>query len=333
MKWIEQGWYNSSPLNYLLLPLSFLFMVVAFLRRLLFKLGVLKSFKVARPVVIVGNISVGGNGKTPFAIWLVERLQANNIKVGVISRGYGGKSDQYPIAVDNSLDTSKFGDEPVLIHKRTGCPVVVGPDRVKNCQALIEQFDCQLIISDDGMQHYRLQRDIEVAIVDAARQFGNGWLMPVGPLRELKNRLNKVDYVIYNGHHEGEVSFELAASLPVQVKATGSDNKSDNKSDMKAGHWFNGVCGIGNPTRFKHTVMAQGFELSSFTPYADHHHFTLNDFAAFGDEPVLMTEKDAVKCQAFARPNWWYLPVDARLPTAFEQQILTRIKALLITEL
>ena len=272
-------------------------------------------------MVIVGNISVGGNGKTPFAIWLVELLKANNIKVGVISRGYGGKSEHYPIAVDESLDTSTFGDEPVLIHQRTGCPVVVGPDRVKNCAMLIEQYNCDLIISDDGMQHYRLQRDMEVAIIDAARQFGNGWLMPVGPLRELKNRLKTVDYVVYNGPHDDETWFELVAGDLKPVKANQTDN-------MKPGHQFHLVCGIGNPQRFENTATAQGLSIRSFTAFADHHHFSAEDFESYGDEPVLMTEKDAVKCQAFARPNWWYLPVDAKLPEAFEQQFLAALLAL-----
>lgn len=322
MNWIERGWYNGSVLNYLLLPLSLLFMLVSTIRRGLFKLGVLKSVKVARPVVIVGNISVGGNGKTPFTLWLVELLKANDIKVGVISRGYGGKADYYPVAVDSSFDTTKFGDEPVLIHRRTGCPVVVGSDRIKSCEMLINQYGCDIIISDDGMQHYRLQRNMEVAIVDAARQFGNGWLMPVGPLRELKSRLKQVDHIIYNGQSDQGISFELAPGAPIQVQID---------SDMIPGHPFKFdaahlVCGIGNPARFKQTVTKQGIGVNSFTAFADHHHFSAIDFAAFGDEPVLMTEKDAVKCQAFARPNWWYLPVDARLPKTFEQQFLTHIR-------
>ncbi|MFT4929317.1 MAG: tetraacyldisaccharide 4'-kinase [Phenylobacterium sp.] len=326
MNWIERGWYNRSAANYLLLPLSGLFWLISTVRRWLFKLAILRSVKVDCPVIIVGNISVGGNGKTPFTLWLVELLTANNIKVGVISRGYGGKAEQYPVAVDSSFDTSKFGDEPVLIHKRTGCPVVVGPDRVSNCQMLLEQFGCDIIISDDGMQHYRLQRDIEVAIVDAARQFGNGWLMPVGPLRELKSRLKQVDHVIYNGAQSDGIAFELAAGSPVQVK-TSSDNIPRHQNTTK--NEFNLVCGIGNPQRFENTAKAENIAVKSFTAFADHHHFSADDFAVFGDEAVLMTEKDAVKCQAFARDNWWYLPVDAKLPTSFEQQFLSQITTLL----
>lgn len=340
MKWIEQGWYNSSPLNYLLLPLSLLFLLVAATRRLLFKLGILTSYRVAKPVVIVGNISVGGNGKTPFVIWLVELLKDRGIKAGVVSRGYGGKSAHYPLMVDDSLDTAIFGDEPVLIHRRTGCPVVVGPDRVKNAQLLLSCCDCDIIVSDDGLQHYRLQRDIEVVIVDAARQFGNHWVMPVGPLRELKSRLNHVDYVVYNGPHStdsstasnNEVSFELVPSALRRVQDdsraddSADDSADDTDSNMKPGHRFNAVCAIGNPRRFKNTLEQQGFEICSFTPFADHHHFSVADFAVFGEQAVVMTEKDAVKCQPFARPNWWYLPVDARLPERFEQQFLTDLE-------
>ena len=312
---IERGWYDGSLLNYLLAPLSLLFLLISTLRRVLFKLGVLKSYKATRPVIVVGNISVGGNGKTPFVIWLVERLKAAGYKPGVISRGYGGKSEVYPIAVDDSLDTGKFGDEPVLIYQRTGCPVVVGSDRVANCDLLTNDFDCDIIISDDGLQHYRLKRDIEIVIVDAARKFGNGWPMPVGPLRELPGRLNSVDFVVYNGETPGQVSFSLEPGEPI---------------NMIPGHHFSspvhGVCGIGNPQRFKNTLQSQGFEMASFTPFADHHHYTADDFVSFGEQTVLMTEKDAVKCRRFAQPNWWYLPVDAKLPQGFEQQLLQSIE-------
>jgi tetraacyldisaccharide 4'-kinase len=321
MSRIEQGWYNGSALNYLLLPLSLLFWLVSSLRRLLYKVGLSKSFKAQRPVIIVGNISVGGNGKTPFVIWLVDLLQGQNIKVGVISRGYGGNSSIYPIAVDSSMDTAKFGDEPVLIHKRTGCPVVVGSDRVKSCEMLVSQFDCDVIISDDGMQHYRLQRDIEVAIVDAAREFGNGWVLPVGPLRELTKRLKSVDYVVYNGFNKNEMSYELQAGAPVCVQT----------DELIPGHHIeeqpiHAVCGIGNPSRFEQTVKDMNIKTESFTAFADHHQFSANDFNEFGAQPVVMTEKDAVKCQAFAKPNWWYIPVNAVLPQAFEKQLLTHIK-------
>lgn len=320
MKAIEQGWYNGSPLNFLLAPLSLLFYVISSIRKWCYKVGLLKSYKAKCPVVIVGNISVGGNGKTPFVIRLVELLQQQGLRPGVISRGYGGKSEQYPAAV-NSLNTAKFGDEPVLIYKRTGCPVVVGSDRIKSCDMLVDDFQCDIIISDDGMQHYRLQRDMEIAIVDAKREFGNGWVMPVGPLRELKNRLKSVDYVIYNGQKSDQLSYVIKVGEPVSVLT----------DELIPGHHIDEspvhvICGIGNPQRFERTVKDRHIDIQSFKGFADHYHYQVEDFAAFGDQPVLMTEKDAVKCQSFAQPNWWYIPIDAELPVAFESKLLNQIK-------
>jgi tetraacyldisaccharide 4'-kinase len=320
MNSIERGWYNGSLLNYLLAPLSLLFFVVAGLRKLSYQLGLSKSHKAKVPVIIVGNISVGGNGKTPFVIRLVQLLQSEGIKVGVISRGYGSKSEHYPAAV-TEMNTAKYGDEPVLIHKRTGCPIVVGSDRVQSCDHLVEQYGCDVIVSDDGMQHYRLKRDMEIAIVDGNREFGNGWLMPVGPLRELKSRLNTVDHIIYNGHRDHALSYQIKAGQPRSVL----DGKPIPDHLIKK-VTVNAICGIGNPQRFKQTVTSMGYTIKSFHGFADHYHYQAEDFTAFADEVVLMTEKDAVKCQPFARPNWWYIPIDAELPNAFEAKLLNQIK-------
>lgn len=320
MKAIEKGWYSGNPLNYLLAPLSLLFYIISVIRRLGYRLGWLNSHQAKCPVLVVGNISVGGNGKTPFVIKLVELLQQQNIKVGVVSRGYGGQAQQYPTAVQ-SMDTAVYGDEPVLIHKRTGCPVVVGSDRVAGCQMLTDQFNVDIIISDDGLQHYRMKRDIEVAIVDAKREFGNGWVMPVGPLRELNSRLKDVDYVIYNGFNIDEISYEIKVGEPVCVQ-TGELIPGHHITDTPV----NVVCGIGNPARFERTVKDLHINIKSFTGFADHYQYRVEDFSSFGDQPVLMTEKDAVKCQSFAQPNWWYLPIDAQLPQGFEAQLLKHIK-------
>ena len=339
MNKIEQSWYQGPWFkhwrNWLMLPLCGLFWLLSGLRRKLYKLRLLKSYKAKAPVIVVGNISVGGNGKTPFVVWLVEYLREHNIKAAVISRGYGGHSDTYPIPVDSSFNTTVFGDEPVLIAKRCECPVVVGPDRVKSCEYIDEHYDVDVIICDDGMQHYKLNRDIEIAIVDAQRQFGNGWLMPIGPLREQVKRLETVDYVVYNGiieNHEfmPNASFDLGFDLALNL----STNAPFEYTILSAK--VHGICAIGNGARFEQTLIdyLHPYELSleTFNALTDHHKFEPRDFDEYGNDYVIMTEKDAVKCFEFAKPHWHYLPVNARLPEDFADKLLTDIKSLLTEE-
>ncbi|KPH64974.1 tetraacyldisaccharide 4'-kinase [Pseudoalteromonas porphyrae] len=308
MSKIEQSWYKKfSLITLLLLPLSGLFWLISSLRTLCYKLGVLKSYQGAVPVIVVGNISVGGNGKTPFVIWLVQHLQQKGLKVGVLSRGYGGKSDSYPLNVDKTVTCEQAGDEPVLIQRRLGCPVVVGPDRTQNIKMLCAQNKLDVIISDDGMQHYKMARSIECCIVDSERRFGNGLLMPAGPLRETQKRLNAVDLVIENGG-EHEFNYQLQAS-PLLLVANGKQAQQP----LLKGH---AVSAIGNPKRFERTLTAQGIELLSTAHYRDHYAYSVTDFEKYNEEAVFMTEKDAVKCHTFAKPTWYFLPVDAKPSTA-----------------
>lgn len=308
MSKIEQSWYKSfSLLTLLLLPLSGLFWLISTLRSLCYKVGLLEQFKGEVPVIVVGNISVGGNGKTPFVIWLAQYLQHNDLKVAVISRGYGGCSEIYPLIVDNSTTTAQAGDEPVLIQRRLGCPVVVGPDRKANIKLLNAKYDLDVIISDDGMQHYKMGRDIECCIVDSERRFGNGFLMPAGPLRETKKRLKTVDLVIENGGADN-FNYQLEASALLNV-ATGEKVQSK----LHSGH---AISAIGNPTRFENTLQRSGVKLLSTAHYRDHYAYTAADFEKYNDEVVIMTEKDAVKCRVFAKPNWYFLPVDAKPSSA-----------------
>ena len=307
MSKIEQSWYKPfSLITLLLLPLSAIFGCVALVRKYCYEVGVFKPFVSNTPVIVVGNISVGGNGKTPFVLWLHDYLTAQGLSVGLISRGYGGQAAQYPLLVTANTTTLEAGDEPVLLFNRLQCPLVVGPNRQQNIEMLNHQFQLDVIISDDGMQHYKMARSIECCIVDSERKFGNGFLMPAGPLRETTSRLNSVDLVIENGS-EHEFSYRLQPSIIKRV----ADN-TEITTTIKTAH---AVSAIGNPQRFEASLKAQGIALLSTHHFRDHYAYTANDFAQFGEDCVLMTEKDAVKCRDFAKPNWYYLPVDAQ-PTA-----------------
>ena len=307
MSKIEQSWYKPfSLITLLLLPLSAIFGCVALVRKYCYEVGVFKPFVSNSPVIVVGNISVGGNGKTPFVLWLHDYLTAQGLSVGLISRGYGGQAAQYPLLVTAYTTTLEAGDEPVLLFNRLQCPLVVGPNRQQNIEMLNHQFQLDVIISDDGMQHYKMARSIECCIVDSERKFGNGFLMPAGPLRETTSRLNSVDLVIENGS-EHEFSYRLQTSIIKRV----ADN-TEITTTIKTAH---AVSAIGNPQRFEASLKAQGIALLSTHHFRDHYAYTANDFAQFGEDCILMTEKDAVKCRDFAKPNWYYLPVDAQ-PTA-----------------
>jgi len=304
---IEQSWYKPfSLITLLLMPLSAVFGCVALVRRYCYRVGIFKPFVSNTPVIVVGNISVGGNGKTPFVLWLYDYLTAKGLSVGLISRGYGGQATHYPLLVTAQTTTREAGDEPVLLFNRLQCPLVVGPNRQHNIEKLNANFKLDVIISDDGMQHYKMARSIECCIVDSERKFGNGLLMPAGPLRETVSRLKSVDVVIENGS-EDEFSYRLQPSVIKRV----ADN-TDIATPLKAAH---AVSAIGNPGRFEASLQAQGIKLLSTHHFRDHYAYSADDFAQFGDDCVLMTEKDAVKCRDFAKPNWYYLPVDAQ-PTA-----------------
>lgn len=335
MRLIEKVWFKNHQAKYwlvpLLLPLTGLFYLLSSARRLAFRLGLLKSYKIDKPVIVVGNIGIGGNGKTPVVVHLVELIKAQGFKPGVISRGYGGKAKSYPYLLDKSSTTSQAGDEPILIYQRCHVPVVVGVDRVANAQMLIKQ-GCNIVISDDGLQHYRLQRDLELVIIDAKRLFGNGLLLPAGPLREGVWRLQQADLVIYNGSKPCHVTatnnesllMTLAASELIHIK---TGEKIALVNFLKHRETVNGIAGIGDPQRFFDTLVTLGFNLVQQQGFIDHKDFTAEDFNHFKtDLPLLMTEKDAVKCQAFAQENWWYLPVNAQFSEQDEQVLLKCLK-------
>jgi tetraacyldisaccharide 4'-kinase len=332
---IEKVWFKKHTAKYwlipLLLPLTALFYLISAVRRLAFRFGLLKSYKIDAPVIVVGNISVGGNGKTPVVIYLVELAKTLGFKPGVISRGYGGKAEIYPYLLNENSTTQQAGDESILIYQRCDIPVVVGADRVANAQKLIEQ-GCNIVISDDGLQHYRLTRDLELVIVDAKRLFGNGFLLPAGPLREGRWRLKKADQIIYNGEHfPKNISLKHKSLL---MTLAGSELTNITTGEKRAvvdflQQWpcVNAIAGIGEPQRFFDTIKAFGFEVTKQQGFIDHKDYAIHDFTQFKtDLPLLMTEKDAVKCFAFAHENWWYLPVSAQFSAQDEQVLLQCVK-------
>ncbi len=339
MRLIEKVWFENHKAKWwlvpLLLPFTGLFFLLSAIRRFAFGLGLLKSYSVSKPVIVVGNIGVGGNGKTPVVIHLVELAKILGFIPGVISRGYGGKAESYPYLLSALSTTAQAGDEPILIFKRCDVPVVVGSDRVANAQKLIE-LGCDVIISDDGLQHYRLQRDLELIIVDGKRLFGNGLLLPAGPLREATSRLNNADIVIFNGEsktRDGDCQIKDKSSLMTLVATKLRHMKTDKEvslTDFLANNVeVNAIAGIGSPQRFFDTLQSLGFNLVKQQGFIDHKNFTPNDFNQFkSDLPLLMTEKDAVKCQEFGQDNWWYLPVDAQFSEQDEQVLIQHIKQL-----
>lgn len=323
---IERIWSGSSLLYLLLLPLSWLYGLVSGLIRLSYRCGLRKSWRAPVPVVVVGNLTAGGNGKTPTVIWLVEQLQQRGYRVGVVSRGYGGKAASYPLVLDEHTTTQQAGDEPVLIYQRTGAPVAISPKRAEAVQALLQQQKLDIVITDDGLQHYALQRDFELVVIDGVRRFGNGWWLPAGPMRERASRLNSVNARIANGGvaQVGEIAMRLQAREAVNI-ASGARRPAVELPHVVA------MAGIGHPPRFFATLEKLGVDVEKEVAFADHQEYQHAQLAALAssEQTLLMTEKDAVKCRIFAQPNWWYLPVDAVLPPDQAESLLQSIEALL----
>lgn len=341
MRLIEKVWFHQHPARFLLvpilLPFSALFWLIITLRQLSFRCGLFTQVKATLPVVVVGNIGVGGNGKTPVVLWLIECLKAHNIKVGVISRGYGGKAPYYPFVVNEQSNASMVGDEPMMIFNRHQVPVVVDRDR----NAAIEQLKTmavQVVISDDGLQHYKMARDLELIVVDGKRLFGNGFLLPAGPLRETTARLKTVDHIIVNGYSIPLPPLGGSTPHSMTLKANKLINVATNESIALTDFLVrtaqvNACAGIGSPERFFTTLSSLGFSVQMRKPFVDHHDYQQIDFTDFSPTvPLIMTEKDAVKCQEFAENNWWYLPVDAEFDQPSATTLIDSLLALVNNE-
>ena len=330
MHWLERNWYRISPLHLVLWPSSLLFAALAALRRLLFRCGLLAVTRLPAPVIVVGNISVGGTGKTPLVIWLARLLRERGYRPGVVCRGYGGNSRAPRNAAADS-DPGVVGDEAVLLARRCACPVWIGARRAAAAHALLAAHpECNAIISDDGLQHYALARDVQIALVDGARGFGNGMLLPAGPLREPLRRLAGFDALVVNG-----ASLFPREALPPRVPAFdmtlqggtfyGLLNPAQQTGPERfAGQRVHAVTAIGNPQRFFERLRELGLSFTAH-PFPDHHAFSAADLAFADADAIVMTEKDAVKCERFGGGNFWALRADAEVDPALGLLILRKL--------
>ncbi len=332
-QWLTQMWYReptggSSALQ----PLACLYGAVVNVRRRAYESGWFRTYRVDCPVLVVGNLTVGGTGKTPLVAWLATQLKGAGLEVGIASRGYGSNAAE-PRIVNADSNSREVGDEPLLLRRRTGCLTAVGPDRVAVARLLVER-GAQVIIADDGLQHLRLARDCEIVVVDGARGFGNGRLLPAGPLREPASRAGRADVVVVNGAAE-HASLRAPAGAPVAGTALrmdlvlGDARPVDGREESRPLESFrdgpvHAVAGIGHPARFFRELRALGLQIMEHA-FADHHPFTPRDLQFGDDRPVLMTEKDAVKCRQFADARLWYVPVTACFSEAHARELLDRV--------
>ncbi len=325
MKRLDHYWYVRSPWLLLLTPLSLLYRLIVSVRHLAYRLGIKRSTRVSLPVIVVGNITVGGTGKTPLVAWLASYLREKGYVPGIVSRGYGGTASHWPQQVRPDSDPVVVGDEAVLLAATTGCPMAVAPDRVAAARSLVDQGNCDVIISDDGLQHYALQRDIEIAVIDGVRRFGNGFMLPAGPLREPVKRLERVDLVVVNGlgsGNEHRMNLQQGEAHNLQDPGRICALQAFRSQRVHA------VAGIGHPDRFFRALQQTGLQLDTHA-FPDHHAFRPEDIRFADGRPVIMTEKDAVKCRHFATQDDWYVPVEASLSNEFRE----RLDALLDTRL
>ncbi|MGI9281527.1 MAG: tetraacyldisaccharide 4'-kinase [Endozoicomonas sp.] len=319
---VLNSWYGSGFWTRMLLPLSFLYARIARNRRV--KLECSERWQSPVPIIIVGNITVGGTGKTPFVASLVARLQQQGFKPGIASRGFGaGKDIHLPAQVLPESDPALVGDEPVMLAQQLNIPIMVDPDRVSAAKALIEQKGCDLVIADDGLQHYNLDRHIELVVIDGQRMLGNELSLPAGPLREPPQRLREVDQVLINGEPSRRLDcdFDSFSLKPDVLKPVSGQNIGQPPASGKV----HAVAGIGNPGRFFRTLEGLGYEVIPH-PFPDHYAFGEEDFQFRDDLPIIMTAKDAVKCSSFAESRFWFLPVQARVPEAVFERILKLIE-------
>lgn len=321
-QWFESVWYGERHwAKYALLPLSYLFCAVALARKQRLQAVQVSA---AVPVIVVGNIAVGGTGKTPLVLALIKQLRAAGFNPGVVSRGVGAKIAQ-PYQVTAHDRAEQVGDEPLLLVQRSQVPLVIGRDRVAAIEALVATNNCDLIISDDGLQHYRMGRDLEIAVIDGSRRLGNGECLPAGPLRERASRLQDCDFVIVNGQasHASEYSMQTKIVRCYRL----SDGEQRDLNTFKGQH-LHVVTAIGNPARFLASLTPFGLQLDTHL-YPDHHPFQVQELTFAEPWPMLMTEKDAVKCQTFPaelKAKIWVVAIEAELEPRFLADFLTKVQ-------
>ncbi|ALG69043.1 tetraacyldisaccharide 4'-kinase [Beggiatoa leptomitoformis] len=322
MKW-NDIWYGSHPVSVLLIPFAWLYCGLVRLRRQFYRWGIFSCYRPPIPVIVVGNLTVGGTGKTPLVIWLARFLKQQGYRVGIVSRGYGGKSAVYPISVTEQSDSRIVGDEPILLAKHSHCPVMIAPERKKAVKMLLSQFACNIIISDDGLQHYALHRDIEIAVLDDVRRYGNRRCLPAGALREPISRLQQVDFLVTKGAVGLKNEFSMQYDLQA-LHALTDERVIKPLSDLR-NQEVHAIAGIGHPEKFFSRLRDLGLKVISHE-FPDHYYYTADDITFMDNLPVIMTEKDAVKCKLIAGAQHWYLPIDARLPVTFGEKLLQRLK-------
>ena len=307
-----------------LLCFSGAYKIVIYLRKKAYNLGILKSFSVNVPVIVVGNLTVGGTGKTPLVIALAAYLKQGGYRPGIISRGYGGKSASYPLKVTEKTTAREAGDEAVLLAYRTQCPVVVAPKRMAAVDKLVKESKCNIILSDDGLQHLAMKRDLEIMVIDGKRRFGNQHCLPAGPLREPLARYKTVDFRVTNGiPQKGEYGMSVKPENFICL----ANNELFNLAHFEK-QVVNVVTGIGNPERFFSTLDSLKLDYKSHI-FPDHHIFCEKDLLFYDKKPIIMTEKDAVKCKNFKMVNnIYYLKVEAKMDESFKKDFLSRLNKL-----
>jgi len=313
---LDKLWYTRHPLRWVLFPLACVYRAMSWLRRHYLQRFCQHSFSV--PIIVVGNISVGGVGKTPLVIALVQQLQARGLRVGIVSRGYGATMNDFPHEVSVNESAELVGDEPLLLAKKAGCPVVIAPDRVQAVRCLLDKHSCQVIVSDDGLQHYKMGRAIEIVVIDGVRGLGNRLCLPAGPLRESAKRLQQVDFIVVNG---GECPRGYRMDLRPGDFTQLLNGKSIPVAELSCP--VAAVAAIGHPQRFFSTLRALGVTFEPY-PFTDHHSFQPKELD-LPEKMVVMTEKDAVKCQAFATEKMYFLPVEAVIERGFWDALWTHV--------
>jgi tetraacyldisaccharide 4'-kinase len=336
---LPNAWYGSASWLRLLYPLSLLYGLLAQGNRDAYARGHKPVYRSAVPVIVIGNITVGGTGKTPLTLAVAKYLQAQGNRPAIISRGYKGQSSRYPLHVTGTTPVAACGDEALLLAMNTDVPVVVDPDRSRGVQFLENRFKPDVIVCDDGLQHYALARDIEIIVVDGERGFGNGMLLPAGPLREKPERFAEADFIVVNGPHLHKgLPLKDGDYFPMSVSAESLVNLRTHKTaNFSASAFFNdtpahanrvhAVAGIGNPARFFNLLQSAGFVIMAHA-FPDHYRFKTADIDFADGLPVIMTEKDAVKCGDFATETHWYLKIGAQLPVEFWKTLSAKLETI-----
>ncbi|MEM7358973.1 MAG: tetraacyldisaccharide 4'-kinase [Pseudomonadota bacterium] len=331
---MQNSWQQPNLLTILLWPLSLLYRLGFLLKKSTYTLGLRKAYRAPVPLIVVGNITVGGTGKTPLVVHLVEQLRLLGYTPGVISRGYGGQSDTYPLLVTSDTPAELAGDEPVLIQRRCNVPLVVGPDRKADIELLLESGTVDIIVSDDGLQHFAMARDIEICVVDESRPQTNQHLLPAGPYREPRSRLQSVDILVTHHKPNGSLNEQKGTNNQESEAIVMSLRASDplpliqpEQRALDSNQGLHAVAGIGNPQRFFHSCREQGWQIVEHV-FEDHHRYSASDLLFGDDLPVIMTEKDAVKCKKFASEAHWYLPVSVKMSASFNSKLTLLLERL-----